>query len=102
MNGVKPGWFNKIDLSRFDIQSPCRCVLGQCFGEYEKYVNAIEMKVSQRVELGFSDNDLLMIEEVRLLDELWITTIRALQEPHKVILPVSPAPAMAADMSIAK
>lgn len=29
-----PDWVERIDLGRLDVESPCRCVLGQLFGDY--------------------------------------------------------------------
>jgi len=39
-NGVQwldenmPGWLTAIDLNRLRLSSPCRCILGQLYGEY--------------------------------------------------------------------
>jgi hypothetical protein len=30
----EPGWWQRIDLDRLDLRSPCRCVLGQLHGNY--------------------------------------------------------------------
>lgn len=29
-----PGWAKKINLPRFDIESPCDCIVGQTLGDY--------------------------------------------------------------------
>jgi hypothetical protein len=30
----EPGWARQVDLARLALSSPCRCVLGQLYGEY--------------------------------------------------------------------
>ncbi len=33
LDGHRPGWVDRIDLDTLDLGDPCRCVLGQEFGE---------------------------------------------------------------------
>ena len=35
------GWRSKINLRNFDMTNPCRCVLGQVFGNYWDAVNEV-------------------------------------------------------------
>jgi hypothetical protein len=30
----RPGWWDEVDLSKLDLNSCCRCVLGQLWGHY--------------------------------------------------------------------
>lgn len=34
LDHMHDGWREKIDLSKFDISSPYRCILGQIFGSF--------------------------------------------------------------------
>lgn len=36
LDAALPGWHNRIDLSKFDINHNSNCVLGQLFGSYGK------------------------------------------------------------------
>lgn len=31
----RPGWVDRIDLETLDLGEPCRCILGQEYGEYQ-------------------------------------------------------------------
>ncbi len=34
LDSALPGWHREIDLNRLILSSPCRCVLGQLWGDY--------------------------------------------------------------------
>jgi hypothetical protein len=34
LDEYREGWFNEVDLGQLILSSPCRCVLGQLYGEY--------------------------------------------------------------------
>ncbi len=38
LDETRPGWAERVDLDRLDLASPCRCVLGQEFGDYFEIV----------------------------------------------------------------
>lgn len=37
LDAVRPGWFDRIDLQRFDMTSTTDCVYGQVFGSLDSY-----------------------------------------------------------------
>jgi hypothetical protein len=39
----EPGWVGRIDLDQLDISSPCRCILGQVFGDYYEATDNLEL-----------------------------------------------------------
>jgi hypothetical protein len=32
----RPGWADEIDLTELVLSSPCRCILGQLYGDFDK------------------------------------------------------------------
>ena len=34
LDGVLPDWWRMVDLGQLVLSSPCRCVLGQLYGDY--------------------------------------------------------------------
>lgn len=36
-----PGWYNKIDISRFNINNPCNCIIGQLYGDFWKELDIV-------------------------------------------------------------
>lgn len=34
LDDIAPGWPDRIDTLKLDIGSPCRCILGQLYGDY--------------------------------------------------------------------
>jgi hypothetical protein len=96
MNDVKPGWVEMIDLKTFNLFSSTDCVIGQVFGTYCGHVKDRGIDFDDWVEMGFSSI------EPELSQQVWVETIRALQESHKVTLPVSSTTAPAAELALAK
>jgi len=95
----RPGWLEKIDLSRLRLDEHCNCVLGQCFGDYEEacgrlglfaYRNEDEASVSA-TQFGFMSNRLFRpvnddIEyfEMPALQEAWIRRLIQLKQERGI------------------
>ena len=75
-----PGWFERIDLDRLDMDSCARCVLGQLFGSFVRGSLAVgfDMSGNDEVAAGFD----LYYGEIgyRTLTRLWTYVIRQRQQ----------------------
>lgn len=91
----RPGWADEIDLGKLDLNSGCRCVLGQLHGPTGEYGESSPFYLYAQdlfgpsflevdrgtVEHGFiaSGSDESNAGAYAVLDELWIEQIRARQ-----------------------
>lgn len=50
----RPGWAGEIDLGQLILSSPCRCVLGQLYGDYVDAPLVDEHGDQAGVEHGFN------------------------------------------------
>lgn len=97
LNEKRPGWYNEIDISRFDMNNPCGCVVGQLFGNFYDAMEA-ELGLVESQELsgtefceiarqyGFTDrasDDYKSLHECKrcwdTLEKEWIETILSLR-----------------------
>lgn len=57
-----PGWVERVDVETLDLQSPCRCVLGQLYEDFD--AAPVEVRGEEGFILGFdSDFDVWYIEQ---------------------------------------
>jgi hypothetical protein len=56
---VEPGWRAKINLRTFDMTNPCRCVLGQVFGNYWEALDELAPEDDMRAPLDSDDETVL-------------------------------------------
>lgn len=43
LDRVRPGWVLEVDPGRLDLDSTSRCVLGQLFGNYHRYLYRMDL-----------------------------------------------------------
>jgi len=48
----RPGWIDRIDLATLDLGDPCRCVLGQEYGDWDEAPDALTEQ-PESSDLGF-------------------------------------------------
>lgn len=55
LDNARPNWFREIDLSRLVMTSPCECVIGQLFGDYNDFIDGdlVEGGFSTETDWGF-------------------------------------------------
>lgn len=64
MDGIKPGWEKKIQLSNFNICDPSKCILGQTYGYYTQALK--ELKINEtEVFFSFSKYNEDWIREIK-------------------------------------
>ena len=98
----RPGWLDHIDLDRLDLESTCRCILGQEFAEhpdtrhYDVYLIALyELGVRswKAPEYGFDayseDDDVAAVEYAALTAE-WRRRIIARRETNALTPEATP------------
>jgi hypothetical protein len=72
-----PEWIDEIDLNTLALRSPCRCVLGQLFGDYSEGVDALDLDFPDEEDRGFH----IAFDETRSrweeLTEAWKSLILA-------------------------
>lgn len=61
LDAERPGWVERIDLDRLDLESPCRCILGQEFGDYFEAIWNEEINTPDTAACGFTVADLAVI-----------------------------------------
>jgi hypothetical protein len=69
-----PGWAERIDLKRFDIQSTLNCVLGQIYGNVENGLNALGLGLSRDAmsRYGFAASTIGGLEKnIQKLNDEW-------------------------------
>jgi hypothetical protein len=80
----RPGWEqpDNFDLRRFDLSDPCRCVIGQVYGDYDEVTaghSAIDLDDDLAYWLGFYAGyiDEHNREEYAALETEWVRVIAA-------------------------
>lgn len=48
-----PGWYQKIDRDRLNLENYYNCILGQCFKGYYPGMQALELNGDEETQLGF-------------------------------------------------
>src|SRR5690349_3384032 len=74
LDEVKPGWHKEIDVERLNLESSCRCVMGQLYGSYFGRPVALKVGPFAGVNHGLSLSAGTP-EKWRKLDELWIKEV---------------------------
>lgn len=87
LDKIEPGWYNKIDVSKFDIEDGCDCILGQVYGDFwnavERVFKAYKSDRKAAISHGFLQDDIYLngntvvydTSTVPLLEEFWILEI---------------------------
>lgn len=89
LDEVQPGWERRIDLSKLELRSACRCVLGQLYGTFSESAffyrhGDYTYEWSESIPFGFIlplEKDTDGVEywsdaEYPRLDEAWISLIK--------------------------
>jgi hypothetical protein len=84
LNANKPGWEALINLEALDIEEPCRCVIGQVFGDYHESLFGQPGRLAHQVAAnhGFNSNPPTSPEydganEYAALEAEWIRVVEA-------------------------
>lgn len=72
-----PGWAERIDLGRLDLDDECNCVIGQLTGDYINGVAQFGLRLSEEVSLGFMPGQ---ADGWHLLDAAWADEIKKRRE----------------------
>jgi hypothetical protein len=78
LDANRPGWWQRINLATLDLGDPCRCVLGQLFGDYaEAPVGARFTDTDAYVAIDQGFNNAGGEDEDATLTAAWRTLITA-------------------------
>jgi len=77
LNKVNPGWYNKINLEKFSINSDTCCVLGQVYGSYSEAVTNLNIDYDQRISYCFTSCEKYPFTEQ--INQEWKERIKNLQ-----------------------
>lgn len=81
LNGVKPGWFEEIDLETLDLARGSRCVLGQLYGDFHDGVRLFTKRVDWDEKFAWATARGFALPEMLddgLLTPIWLERIREL------------------------
>jgi hypothetical protein len=83
LNGVKPGWWEKIDLARLDMLDTKLCLCGQLYGRHRNAYRKLHLTPADFVMYGFlpapGDYGRSGFLPQRLLTRLWTKEIKRLK-----------------------
>ena len=90
-----PGWYNKIDISRLNINNSCNCIIGQLYGNFWEELDIVfkqfkhttlaaelrgfipyEIKINQHTTINYGTVE-------KWLNEFWILEINSRETTGK-------------------
>jgi hypothetical protein len=82
LNEKRPGWFNKVSLTKLDLASCELCVLGQVYASqgqsgFYRGLEILNGKVAENPKAFGFDSDWVANVEYDLLEEIWKEEIAA-------------------------
>ena len=87
LDQVVPKWYHNIDLTTFNIGSPCKCILGQLYSDFHTGLNALDNFGVRRASTPFGAeacnvNDPLQKQWSREIDKRLKTDPKPLPPPE--------------------
>ena len=78
LDKILPDWLDQIDLAVFDVASPCNCVLGQVYGNFDDSPIDARWRLGQYAadDRGFNGAD----EDLPELTDEWRRVITSCRE----------------------